>query len=80
MILDLAHYQRGEMQFNIGRTGLMTQLVLRRVLARKDGKVFVLPRRRRIGKLGSAKVLELPDGDARESYRARRHSPRGPEA
>jgi hypothetical protein len=66
MIYSLTDYQRGEMQFNIGRTGLMTQLVLRRVLIRRsldgqsgDGKVFVLPRRRRIGKLGPAKVLEF---------------------
>ena len=62
MVHYLSDYQRGEMKFNLGKTGRMDVMVLRRVLARADGKVFVLPKRRRIGKLGPKKILEFKKG------------------
>lgn len=59
-IYDLADFTRGQMQFALGRNGLVDRLVLRGVLVyQPTGRVKVLPRRRR-RRMGAAKVLDFP--------------------
>lgn len=55
----LIDYQRGEVTISAGKQGRETGNIRRRALARNDGKLFLLPRRRRIGRMGPAKILEF---------------------
>jgi hypothetical protein len=58
-VYRLSDYARGTVEEAVGKNGNQVGQVKRRVLLRKDGKLIRLPRRRRIGKLGPAKVLEF---------------------
>ena len=60
MVYQLSDFHRCEVDQAVGRNGLKDVTVVRRALFRASTEtVCLLPRKRRIGKLGPAKVLEF---------------------
>lgn len=61
---ELSDYARGTMPVAVGRNGNQQGTVQRRILLKRlpggAHTVILLPRKRRIGRLGPAKVLDFP--------------------